>query len=849
MPVRSILKGRLEWLQREIGSNANQAAETSSVWAPLADIDVSLIDVRGQFFAGSLPFESAAAKLITPGAYALLVRNPSSKSANEDCSEPLKQRCGSYLAQWFLNTDIGLSFYEGEKDFTVIARSLHSGAAKANAKIELISAGNRVLGTGTTDEFGVAKFERRLTQGTLSNALVAIMAQRGDPVQHLDDFAFLAFGSERLDLSRLNVDGRALTHGLSAFLTTDRGIYRPGETANLVMLVRNGAGIAPDVFPPAIVKLEARDRVVVQKRVDSSNWKIGGIAMPVEIPSTIRPGSARIVLTLGEADEAPVVGETIIEIGAVKPDRARLRFLDPNDGWRASKTADGFVNINGRLNAQYLYVSAGTKNKGAAHDLKAEVIVKIAPAATPVTGCFANFVFGRFNDKTVQNTTRQFYANTDAAGNLTLSLAGIPITDLTRPMAATVETTLFDPAGPLASHSETLPIVDDGGWIGISKIPRLRPSAVPGMFDLDVNIVSVGTTGPGHHRFEFQLARERDVFAWQQRDGAWQHVRDVRTEKIELTQSTFESDKLSLTSTDSPTAGEANCAKAFRVQDLARGLNVGRYALTVTDLGNGRQSSVRFFAGSASVDANQLEPNIFTLSTDKEVYRPNEQIKLTADVAFDGELLVAFADGDVRHWATAQTKNGTATLTLNASPDMVGKGIYALATVFRANSDSSKNAGPERAIGLAYFEVKGEQVAYKVDLHLIDQRGARLPMAAGASIPFGSNLSFEVCIADQAGCSGNPPQDAFATAFVVDEGLLGLTGRQEQTPNPEKHFYGRRRFALRIMDNYDRLLLKEGGDRPNSSPSQQLHLEAHGRRDARSDQARERQGYHHDSQA
>ena len=43
-------------------------------------------------------------------------------------------------------------------------------------------------------------------------------------------------------------------------------------------------------------------------------------------------------------------------------------------------------------------------------------------------------------------------------------------------MAATVETTLFDPAGPLASHSETLPIVDDGGWIGISK--RKRSSAL-----------------------------------------------------------------------------------------------------------------------------------------------------------------------------------------------------------------------------------------------------------------------------------------------------------------------------------------------------------------------------------
>ena len=60
----------------------------------------------------------------------------------------------------------------------------------------------------------------------------------------------------------------------------------------------------------------------------------------------------------------------------------------------------------------------------------------------------------------------------------------------------------------------------------------------------------------------------------------------------------------------------------------------------------------------------------------------------------------------------------------------------------------------------------------------------------------------------------NAPEEAFAVAYVVDEGLLGLTSHLNSIPRPETYFFGRKRLGIRIMDNYDRLLLKEGGDRP-----------------------------------
>jgi uncharacterized protein YfaS (alpha-2-macroglobulin family) len=796
LPVRQILKDRLTWITNG-GSGQGQVPTTTS-WAQgeQTRLTEDIWLQGGRYYAGPGSFETTAIGRPMPGVYALVVQDQNDTVEQPDDST-CNTKCDKYLVQWFVDTDIGLTFYEGDRDFTVVARSLSAGTAKAKAKIELVSSGNRVLMSGETDENGVAKFPKSITRGTQSNALVAVLAQIGD------DFSFLTYGKERLDLSRLNVDGRPLTVGLNGFVTTDRGLYQPGELIHAMALVRDSTGIVPADLPKLTLRLESRDRILYRVSIRPQDLKLGGADVSLVIPSAVRPGSARVTLALGDTDDALIIGEAPIQFGPVRPDRARLNFVDPDNGWSVRKSAPDTVEISGNLNAQYLFGAADrSDNYGAAGELKAEILIRIASADSPQRGCYEGFSFGLFDDKPTAISTRAEYAYTDRNGTLRVERVSIPVPPGAKPIAVTIEVTLLDTAGPIASASKTFPVADNDEWIGISKIPQLG-SDPAGTFGLGADLVlATAARGPNQMRkFGFQLQRESEFYVWEQRDGTWQHMKSVQRDDVKI----FEKEK-NIQVPDNDGA----CARAFNVRDIAGGLESGRYLLTVEDKKTGRKSSVRFHTGTTLTDADLLEPNIFTLSVNKPSYRPGETIEVTGQFPFDGPILMAFADGDIRRWAKGDIKNNTATIKIDAPNEWAGKELYVLATLYHANAGGSNKNGPARAIGVASFSVKSGQSGYSVSIQPITDANRK------DSIQPDAPLSFRICVSEQSGgpCSGNPPAEAFAIAYVVDEGLLSLTGHHSPLPNPEGHFFGRKRFALRIMDNYDRLLLKDGGDRP-----------------------------------
>lgn len=790
LPAREILKDRRAWL-----ANGGSGEVPVLAQRDMTKLSGEALLRRERFFAGPGAFEASSMERPSPGVYAVVVQDTEDADKLPDGSSCVKN-CERYLVQWFVDTDIGLTFFEGDRDFTVVARSLGSGGAKAKTQIELVSAGNRLLMSGETDDNGVIKFPKSITQGTQSNALVAILAQAGE------DFSFLTYGKERLDLSRLNVDGRPLTTGLNAFVATDRGLYQPGELVHATALVRDSKGVVPSDAPRLAVRLESRDRVLDRVAVKPQDLKLGGVDVSLVIPGTVRPGSARVTVVLGDGDDAPVIGEAPVQFGQVRPDRARLDFGNTENDWSVRRSGPDAVEVSGKLNAQYLFGTPRIGDKaaqgGAAGDLKAEVLVKIAAADSPRRGCYEGFSFGLFDDKPAAISTRQFVDYTDARGSLDLKPVIISIPAGAKPIAATIEVTLLDAAGPLASKSVTLPVADDQGWIGISKIPQLSSDAA-GAFGLGADLVWTAAQDASQTRkFGFKLQRESELYVWEQRDGTWQHMKSVQRDNIKA----FDRD-IPLPSSD------ATCALPFKVSDIASDLESGRYVLTVEDKQTRRQSSVRFQTGTTLMDPDQLEPNIFTLSVNKPSYRPGEPIEVTGQFPFDGPLLLAIADGDVRRWVEGNVKNQTATIKIDAAQEWTGKELYVLATLYRSNTKGTTINGPARAIGVANFAVKSNQSGYAVAIQPLAK--ASLANSVQPDAP----LSFRICIAQPDGsCSGNPPSQAFAVAYVVDEGLLSLTGHHNPAPNPESHFFGRKRLALRIMDNYERLLLKEGGDRP-----------------------------------
>ena len=97
-------------------------------------------------------------------------------------------------------------------------------------------------------EAGLARGE-----GALSPAMLVASDAKGD-------YAFLNLKGPAFDLSDRGVAGRAVPAGLDAFVYTERGVYRSGETVHITALLRDAQGVAaPDV--PLTLVVERPDGV------------------------------------------------------------------------------------------------------------------------------------------------------------------------------------------------------------------------------------------------------------------------------------------------------------------------------------------------------------------------------------------------------------------------------------------------------------------------------------------------------------------------------------------------------------------------------------------------------------
>src|SRR4029077_9278225 len=154
----------------------------------------------------------------------------------------------SLATQWFIVSDLGITAFSGNDGIHVFVNSLASATATAQTDIRLIARNNEVMATRRTDASGHALFEPGLARGEggLSPALLVASDARGD-------YAFLSLQAPAFDFSDRGVAGRAVPVGLDAFVFTERGVYRTGETVHVTALVRDPLGAAALSVPITVV--------------------------------------------------------------------------------------------------------------------------------------------------------------------------------------------------------------------------------------------------------------------------------------------------------------------------------------------------------------------------------------------------------------------------------------------------------------------------------------------------------------------------------------------------------------------------------------------------------------------
>src|SRR5258707_1337003 len=266
------------------------------------------------------------------------------------------------------------------------------------------------------------------------------------------DYAFLNLKTPGFDLTDRGVSGRAVPAGLDAFIYSERGVYRSGETVQVTALVRDGQGMAALDVPLTLV-VERPDGVEYRRAVVPDQG-LGGRALSVALVPSAPTGTWRV---RAFADpKRPPVGEATFLVEDYVPDRIEFDLASKAKG--VSKTSAAEITVDGR----FLYGAPAAKL-----ELEGEVIV--SPASERPG--FARYQFG-LADEDVE-TTRQPLENlpaTDPNGkaNFVVKLEKQPET--TRPLEAQVVVRMAEPGGRAVERELTLPVTAGGPMIGVKPL-------------------------------------------------------------------------------------------------------------------------------------------------------------------------------------------------------------------------------------------------------------------------------------------------------------------------------------------------------------------------------------------
>lgn len=245
-----------------------------------------------------------------------------------------------------LVTDLGIlvkKSMDGSQDFFI--QSIYSGKPVDGATVEIIGKNGLTLFSQNTDATGRAHFAKIEGLSRERAPLMVLVKKAGDL-----SFMPLNKADRGLDMSRFDVGGAknaAMADQLSAYLFSDRGIYRPGDSFHIGMIVKP-ANWATSItgLPLEAEVLDARGLTVKREKI---KLPAGGF---IELSHTTQEssptGSYNINLYLVKDGKAGAqIGSTSVKVQEFQPDRMKVgaKFSsEVTDGWVSPKGLKALVN-------------------------------------------------------------------------------------------------------------------------------------------------------------------------------------------------------------------------------------------------------------------------------------------------------------------------------------------------------------------------------------------------------------------------------------------------------------------------------------------------------------------------
>ncbi|MFM5425480.1 alpha-2-macroglobulin [Aeromonas veronii] len=716
------------------------------------------------------------AKRVFSGRYALELDANRRETRLINVKEPQLAEAGVYFAvmsplgnydwrketTYFAVSDMGLSARRYRDELEVFVSSLASADPLKDVQLSLLDEKGNRLQVQTTDPQGHRRFDQ--VQGAR-----LLLAEQG---KHL---AVLRLDGAALDLSTFDL-GTQPWQAQQLYLFSGRDLYRPGERLDSEILLKGQDG---QLLPGMAVELEVKQpdgQLLEQKRLLPDNLGAAhyGLRLPDDAP--LGRWTINLKTAAGSRFEWPFLVEEFL------PERLKLQLGKGPDGEVTSLDAALTLPLQG----DYLYGAPASATKA-----KAEV--KISRATMPFTQ-WQEFTLGDVLLAEQAKDLEALNLTLDAQGQGTFSLADeLDGVRALGPLEVAYRVSLAEPGGRAVNRSRT-----QYGWPAGSQWPALKADfvvdRVEGGKPLPFQILNLDDKGhPVAGTVKVRLINEYRDYYWHYADGeGWKY--EFNSQPYLEQEQTLQLDG------KGPTP-------------LTLQLAAGWYRLEVEN-SQGHQSSLRVEIGSYAWGGGgeQARPDKIAITLDKRAYQAGDKANVTLVAPRPGKGLLMVEDGDGLRWwqrielkgAGGDAKDARGEFEIPVSPEWQRHDLHISAQIAAPDSDSKpvsqKSVQSLRSVGLVPLT--------------LDREARRLPLTLSAPDKAVPLTRLEVT------ATSTPSSQGRVVLAAVDRGVLNISDYQPL--DPFEIFFGRKRYAQDLFDNYGQVIppqdgklarLNYGGDR------------------------------------
>lgn len=641
-----------------------------------------------------------------------------------------------------LVSNIGLTVKKGNADeVLVVCSDLQTVMPLKGVKLEVYNYQLQSIGTGESDQEGFCILP------VAEKPFMLVAEQNGQK-------SYLKLGdSNALSLSQFDVGGETIQKGIKAFIYTERGVWRPGDSIFTSVFIDDRYASLPEKHP-VIFKLINTKGQIIQEQIQNLDKK-HLLVFRTATSADAETGAWKAVVSIGGADFTKY-----LRIETVKPNRLKINFTTKEELIRGD---DMFSTA--RIQSSWL---TGIK----APNLRTVVELGLKAGQTK----FENFPLFCFDDDTKSfkyetKTLIDKLSDEDGAVSCPLQLG--MINDAPGLLNADFTIRVFEPGGDASIRQFTKKYSPYSKYAGLF-IARASENSEYLKVDENsgIKFIAVDPTGdPVTDKLQLMIYKMEWRWWWESSD---QNIGSYVTRN---------NAKLVLSRTIDVKTSPVTVGDAFSK------LEWGRY-LVVVQSSSGHTSSQTVYNRPDYYYEDQAanQATMLTFTSDKKKYTTGDQIHISFPAPDKGRALVTIENGtSVTDKFWVNTSAGNNELKIKATEAMAPCSYVHISLIQPFGQRNNDN--PIRMYGVIPIPVENP--------------GSRLFPVLQMPAEFRPERKVTLSVSEKNGKAMN------YTIAMVDEGLLDLTGFS--TPDPWAGINQREALGVKTWDLFDDVLGAFGG--------------------------------------